>query len=161
MKNFCPRCNKEELIYYRKKHKIYMCSNCYNSLNATERRKKGLITKEERIKSNLRSRNWYKNNKTRHREHALKYYHKHKEFIKVRRYIDLFRKEIFESKGKFCCECNNTKNLEIHHLHYKHKYTPKDKQLFLQELLNMLEVLCMDCHKKKHRLENQGRNNRK
>lgn len=42
-----------------------------------------------------------------------------------------------------CCRCNETENLQVHHLNYN---------TIGNESLNDLEVVCNDCHKKIHKI---------
>jgi hypothetical protein len=57
------------------------------------------------------------------------------------------RNDLFAIRGKKCERCSNTKNLHVHHLHYKNIY---------QEEPADLEILCAKCHANEHKLNGKS-----
>lgn len=63
------------------------------------------------------------------------------------------REELFLLRGKKCEKCGSTKQIEVHHLHYKNIFNEK---------MEDLQVLCKPCHIEEHRIlkikKNQNKN---
>ena len=74
------------------------------------------------------------------------------------------RKEIKHIFGKKCSICGVTKNLTIHHRHKQHWSSYNFRQhkciTHTDKLKLVYDVLCWDCHKKLHLLENHFYNYR-
>jgi hypothetical protein len=51
------------------------------------------------------------------------------------------RNKFLKEKGRRCFRCGNRKNLNVHHLNYKHLWNELDEDL---------RVLCYACHCKEH-----------
>ena len=59
------------------------------------------------------------------------------------------REWVFSNKGRFCCKCHSTKNLQIHHKFYL--AYPNDEKVNPWEYpLSCFKVLCENCHRKEH-----------
>lgn len=55
-----------------------------------------------------------------------------------------FRKDAFVHYGRKCTKCSKTKNLQIHHHHYRNIF---------HELMDDVTVLCKACHEAHHKIE--------
>lgn len=59
------------------------------------------------------------------------------------------REWVFSNKGRICCKCYSTKNLQIHHKFYL--AYPNDVKVNPWEYpLSCFKVLCENCHRKEH-----------
>lgn len=125
----CRRCNEERLIEAKD-----LCKSCYVSIRDHKRRKKGLITNEEREKKKDYFKKWYEDNKDKQKEYVKKYIKKNSYNQDVRRKTNELLK-----KDKKCFICSKNENLEFHHEDYS-------KPL-------LVKTYCRDCHRNKHRLE--------
>lgn len=129
----CNTCGREERIHVRG-----MCLNCYNSKKQKVRARKGLISEETREKKKKIFREWYENNKDKHKQHMKKYAANNKHKLDVRRADGFKREEILNKFNNECVDCQSNNNLELHHKDYE-----DNKEVI---------VLCRACHGKRHRL---------
>jgi 5-methylcytosine-specific restriction endonuclease McrA len=63
------------------------------------------------------------------------------------------RQEAFKLHGEYCKYCGATEQLEINHKHYRN--------IFKEDVLNDLEVLCAPCHRRYHGRVYKAKNERK
>lgn len=64
----------------------------------------------------------------------------YKSYLKSDKWKEI-RSTLFKMRGKKCENCSRTKALHIHHLTYDRIFN---------ERLDDLQILCKDCHKRKH-----------
>jgi|688.fasta_scaffold1037602_2 5-methylcytosine-specific restriction endonuclease McrA len=67
---------------------------------------------------------------------------KYKSYLKSKEWFAI-RESLFLARGKRCEKCLVTKNLHIHHLHYRNIYNEKPEDLL---------IVCRDCHNKIHNI---------
>ena len=152
MIGICSRCKRENRYEYVTKK---LCHSCVVSLGAHKRALLGTISDEEREKKKLYHKKYYKKDKRETKEKRKEYmqraYQKDKEKWDVRSKTRMIMAlHTLKKETKNCQVCNKEKKLEFHHSTYdydKIKANPKD----------CVEILCIDCHRKKHRLSEKNK----
>lgn len=111
------------------------------------RKRASLYHKKNFEKCNSNSKKWNKENRQKCRDYQKKSYEKEKLYgkRKARSWVDKNKEKILRIKGEKCEECKSVVTLEIHHKKYVNN-------------LKDLQVLCLDCHNKIHRIRDDNGN---
>lgn len=106
-----------------------------------ERRKKRRLERKKIRALKLAKRQSKKKlKKKKNKEKSGQWRSKYRKYLSSKEWADI-RIDLFNARGRKCEQCESTKNLQIHHLHYRNVFNEEPEDLM---------ILCAMCHQKEH-----------